>query len=520
MLIVVTGATGFVGKHVVHALQAAGHQVRCTTRAPEHAHRARPDLDWVELDLARPATIGPALRGCDAAVFLVHGMGPGTTEDYPEHERAGAEAFAAAAGTAGLRRIVYLGGVIPATGASRHLRSRQRTGEILRAGQTETIELRAAMVIGAGSASWMMVHDLARRLPAMLLPRWLRNTSYPIGIDDVVQGVVAALALPVGPSRVYELPGPERVTHREVLVRAAAAMGRRRLMLSVPVLTPRLSSYWIAMVTRTPLAMAQELVEGVRSDLEPTGASLWDTVDHRPGGLDDAIRRALVSEASGASTAGGGPGAPPAARPPSSVRGVTTLVVATLAFTIALALRERVDPWRATAIAALASGGLAWWALGGRAGDLLRATPRGAIVAIVTGGLLAAVTHLAYGAATVASPDLARSVSALYASIDVSTSPLALALLTAIVVLAEELVWRGVAVELIRGRATTRVVGALSVALYVLPQLGGGEPLLIAAAAVLGSLFALQRLITGRLVAPLLTHAIWSVAIFVVWPLE
>jgi uncharacterized protein YbjT (DUF2867 family) len=295
--ILLTGATGFVGSHLVVALRSAGHTVRCATRDPDAARARAPECTWLAADLLRPDTLGAALAGCDAAVFLVHAMGAGHEDDYPAREKESAEAFAAAAATAGVKRIVYLGGVVPATAASRHLRSRQRTGEILRAGTVETIELRAAMVIGAGSASWIMVRDLARRLPAMLLPRWLRNTSFPIAIEDVVRGLVAALALPVGRSRVYELPGRERLTHREMLVRTAAAMGHHPLLLSVPILTPRLSSYWIALVTRTSLAMAKELVEGVRANLEPTGASLWDELHQQPMSIDDAIRHALDDEA-------------------------------------------------------------------------------------------------------------------------------------------------------------------------------------------------------------------------------
>ena len=330
--ILVTGATGFIGRHVVVALREAGHRVRCATRSHARARTSHPHLEWVELDLLRPETLGPALSGCDSAVFLVHAMGPDHTEDYPEQERAGAETFAAAAAKAGLSRIVYLGGVVPAAGASRHLLSRQRTGEILRAGPVETIELRAAMVIGAGSASWVMVRDLSRRLPAMVLPRWLRNTSFPIAIEDVVHGIVAALALPRDRSRVYELPGPERMTHREVLIRAAAAMGRRRLMVSVPILTPRLSSYWIALVTRTSLAMAKELVEGVRSNLEPTGESLWARLDHQPMPIDEAIRRALACE---------GPQAQPStalqateSEPGRKLRAAIALTIATHGFSL------------------------------------------------------------------------------------------------------------------------------------------------------------------------------------------
>lgn len=297
--ILLTGATGFIGRRLAIALEAAGYRVRSATRDPARARERDPSQTWVALDLDQPATIGPALAGCDAAFYLVHGMGPGHAADYPERERAEATAFATAAAAANLRRIVYLGGVIPTTGTSRHLASRERTGALLRAGATSAIELRAAMVIGAGSASWTMVRDLARRLPAMLLPRWLKNTSYPIAVEDVVAGLLAALELDEPGSKMFELPGAERVTHRDMLIRTAAAMGRKSLMLSVPVLTPRLSSYWIALVTRTDLAMAKELVEGVRFDLVPSGPVLWDRIAHRPMGLDDAIRLALADDIAG-----------------------------------------------------------------------------------------------------------------------------------------------------------------------------------------------------------------------------
>nr|HEX4312313.1 NAD(P)H-binding protein [Kofleriaceae bacterium] len=297
--ILVTGAAGFVGSHVEIALAAAGHTVRCATRSVAEARARHPDRAWVELDLERPDTLHAALAGCDAALFLVHGMSDGR-DDYPDRERREAEAFARAASAAGVARIVYLGGVMPARDASRHLASRARVGAILRGGAVDTIELRAAMIIGAGSSSWTMVHDLAKRLPAMMLPRWLRNVSFPIAIEDVVAGLVAALALPARGSRVLELPGPERVCHRDLIVRVARALGHHPRIVDVPVLTPRLSSYWIALVTRTSLAMAQELVEGVRHDLVPTGEPLWTLVDHQPMSLDAAIAAALRDDTAAA----------------------------------------------------------------------------------------------------------------------------------------------------------------------------------------------------------------------------
>lgn len=290
--VLITGATGFVGSYLYPALVAAGYRVRCASRRPTRAEQRYPEREWIGLDIDDPASIAPAMDGCDAAFFLVHEMAHGS--DYPEREQRGAAAFLAAAERVGLRRIVYLGGVQPrGKDISRHLRSRRQTGEILRAGRVSTIELRAAMIIGEGSVSWTMVRDLAARLPAMLLPRWLRNASYPVFIDDVVGGLIDALGLPGDQSAYYELPGPERVTHKQMLERTAAAMGHTRIMVGIPVLTPRLSSYWIGLITRVDMAVARELVEGVRYDLEPTGRRLWDVTGRSPTPLDQAIALAL-----------------------------------------------------------------------------------------------------------------------------------------------------------------------------------------------------------------------------------
>ena len=291
--VLLTGATGFVGRHLRPALEAAGYRVRCTSRDPRRAEASAPDVDWVRLDLDDPASLEPAMEGCQRALYLIHGMGSG--EDYAEREVAGARRFRAAAEAAGLQRLVYLGGVAPAGEASRHLAARIATGEALREGSLSAIELRAAMVIGEGSESWLMVTDLARRLPAMLLPRWLQNTSWPISIEDVTRGLLAALQLPGEGSAVFELPGPERIRHRDLLQRVSRALGRRPLMLDVPFVTPRLSSYWIGFVTRADAALAKELVRGIGSDLEPRGTSLWEAAQLEPPlPLEQAFRHALA----------------------------------------------------------------------------------------------------------------------------------------------------------------------------------------------------------------------------------
>jgi uncharacterized protein YbjT (DUF2867 family) len=293
--ILLTGTSGFVGRYLFHALQAAGCEVRCASRNLEHARRDYPDRDWVHLDLEKPATVQPALDGCHGAFYLIHGMSDG--DDYEAREARSAETFAAAAKQSGLQRIVYLGGVQPAGAPSRHLRSRLRTGEILRQGAVSTVELRAAMIIGSGGSSWEMVRDLSVRLPIMILPKWLHNHSQPIAIADAVFALLAALVLPDAMAGAYDLPGPESISHRDLLQRVAAIYNSiRPVMIDVPVLTPTLSSYWIMLVTRADRKLARELVQGLTSDLT-ADAGIWQHVpQHQRTSLDQAIRHAFEDE--------------------------------------------------------------------------------------------------------------------------------------------------------------------------------------------------------------------------------
>jgi uncharacterized protein YbjT (DUF2867 family) len=302
--ILLTGATGFVGRHLYAALDAAGLPVACGTRDPAKARERWPDREWVEVDLDRPHTLEPALGalgGCRKAVYLVHGMADGDDEnggDYAEREAGAARDFAAAAARAGLSKVVYLGGVAPAGEPSRHLASRLAVGEILRAGPVPTHELRAAMVVGTGGSSWRIVRDLAKRLPVMVLPAWLRNRSAPVFVDDVAVALLGALELPG--TAWLDLPGPEVLSHRDLLDRVAEAFGYRPTMVEVPFVTPRLSSYWIGLVSGANLSLARELVEGLTSDLIPTGESVWDHLPGRgPTGLDTAIAEAIRDEEGG-----------------------------------------------------------------------------------------------------------------------------------------------------------------------------------------------------------------------------
>ncbi len=297
--VLVTGATGFVGRHLRVGLKARGYDVTCCARDVVRAKNAEPLSHWVHFDVRDPETFKNALAGCNVAFYLVHRLGTG--EHYPEEERRAAQLFAQAAAAAGVSRVVYLGGVAPSGRVSKHLASRIATGDVLRVGTVEVVELRAAMIVGKGSISWQMVRDLARRLPAMVLPKWLLRHSWPVSIDDVTWALVEALSLPSqGKNVCYDLPGPERISHRDMLLRAARAAGRPNpAMIGVPILTPRLSSYWIGWVTTVETSVARELVEGLVSDLEPTEPLFWALFPGRHAlALNSAMHFALADETS------------------------------------------------------------------------------------------------------------------------------------------------------------------------------------------------------------------------------
>jgi uncharacterized protein YbjT (DUF2867 family) len=293
--LLLTGATGFVGQCVHPALVQAGWDVRCASRDGAERARKEPDKSWVTFDVEQGETVEAALEGVKAVAYLIHSMGQ--QGDFEAKERACAETFLRSAEKAGVKRIVYLGGVAPAGEPSKHLRSRLRTGELLRGGSVPTIELRAGMIIGEGGLSWRMVRDLSARLPFMILPSWLQNLSQPIAIDDVVFALVRAFELPPDIRGVFDLPGPETMTGEEILRRISKLLGVRPYTVRVPVLTPRLSSYWLKLVTRADLGIAQELVEGLTSDLVARNESFARfTPERPPTPFDVAAARALVAD--------------------------------------------------------------------------------------------------------------------------------------------------------------------------------------------------------------------------------
>ena len=276
--ILLTGATGFVGRHLYPDLVEAGFEVVCASRNPEAARRRFPDRGFRRLDVSDSDSVFAALEGCDAAIYLVHSMGDGT--DYEEAERRAAVTFRDAAEKQGVKRIVYLGGIRPSGKISKHLRSRLATGQALRGGVVSTIELQATMIVGAGSESWRIVRDLAARLPLMLLPKWLQSRSQPIAISDVAAALVHAVSMKHDSSEVFTLPGPEVLSAKEILLRTAELRGVRPLMFGVPIVTPRLSSYWIRLVTRGNRHIAEELVQGLTGDLLAEDRGYWSRMPH------------------------------------------------------------------------------------------------------------------------------------------------------------------------------------------------------------------------------------------------
>jgi uncharacterized protein YbjT (DUF2867 family) len=298
--VLLTGATGFIGRHLYPELLARGCRVVSATRDPAGAQQRFPDREFRKMDALDADSVQAAMQGCRAAYYLVHGMAGG--HGYEEVERRSAFVFRDAAERSGITRIIYLGGTRPRGPASRHLQSRLETGEILRSGRVLTLELQATMVIGGGSESWRIVRDLAARLPVMVLPKWLDSRSQPIAIDDVTFALCKALTLPLTSSQALPLPGPELLSARDILMRTARLLGSHPIAVRVPIVTPRLSSYWITLVTRADQRISEELVEGLRSDLVSESEDFWRFApEHSRMSFDAAAQAALVEEQRGLS---------------------------------------------------------------------------------------------------------------------------------------------------------------------------------------------------------------------------
>jgi uncharacterized protein YbjT (DUF2867 family) len=291
--VLITGASGFVGSSLTDALEAQGYSVLAMTRHPDtYAGAGKPIFG----DVHEPDSLRSALADADAAYYLVHSL---AREDFVEKDAAAARSFGTAAADAGLERVIYLGGLgLDDAHLSAHLKSRREVEHLLASGGVPTTVLRAAIVIGNGGISWEITRQLVAHLPVMIVPRWTTTRTQPIALADVVRYLVGVLEPEAAKGRVFEVGGPEVLTYAEMMRRVAQLRHHRQLrMLPVPLLTPRLSSYWLSLVTDVDTATARNLVDSMSNEVVVSDYSIAEIVPGMPMGYDDAVREAFRQRA-------------------------------------------------------------------------------------------------------------------------------------------------------------------------------------------------------------------------------
>lgn len=290
--VLVAGASGFVGRRLVAALTEAGHRVRAMTRHPEkHDGPGEP----VHGDVLDPDSLPDALEGCSAAYYLVHSL---SSPDFARLDAEAAQAFGNAAADAGLEQIVYLGGLgEESDGLSPHLRSRREVEGLLAGGGVPVTVLRAGIVVGDQGLSWEITRQLVEHLPAMITPRWVKTLTQPIAVDDVIGYLVGVLGRPEASGRVFEIGGPEVLRYSTMLTRVAAIKGRPLPILPVPLLSPGLSSRWLALVTDVDPQAGRSLVDSMKTEVVVHDDAITELVPLELTTYDDAVRDALAARA-------------------------------------------------------------------------------------------------------------------------------------------------------------------------------------------------------------------------------
>jgi len=294
-LVLVFGASGYIGTNLVPALVAAGERVRAAARNRSVLEaRAWNGVELVEADALVPDSLAAALAGVDTAYYLVHSMASG--KRFGELDLAAAGNFADAAARAGVRRIVYLGGLTPPYADSEHLVSRKQTGDRLRAGSVPVTEIRAGVIVGPGSAAYEVIRDLVYHLPLMVTPRWVRSKSAPIALANLLEYLLRVPALPEAAGQVYDAAGPEYLSYEQLMRQFGEIVAKRPRILPVPVLSPGLSSYWLGLVTAVPANIARALIQGLKHDIPADDAALRRLVPQRLLTFKEAVAATLEAE--------------------------------------------------------------------------------------------------------------------------------------------------------------------------------------------------------------------------------
>ena len=291
----VFGASGYIGSHLAPYLTAQGLTVRATSRNVDVIEgRGWQDVELAEADALQPETLDRVLEDVDIAYYLVHSMAAG--KNFPQLDATAARNFAEAAARQGVKRIVYLGGLVPESPKSTHLRSRQETGDILRAGRVPVTEIRAGMIIGPGSAAWEVIRDLVNHLPIMITPRWVFSRSTPIALSNLLRYLADAPVLEETAGAIYDVGGSDDLTYEQIMRQYAELVGKKTRIIPVGILTPRLSSYWLRLVTSVPTNIARALIDGLSQDVIADDNRLASLVPQKLLGFHEAAIEALAAD--------------------------------------------------------------------------------------------------------------------------------------------------------------------------------------------------------------------------------